>query len=77
MLLRQRVDALHEDYLFLQEMFQSWKDSQQLPLFDEQRIAHFAYLQRESLRYRQALQQLRQDLQQERKTRLKDAEQPS
>jgi hypothetical protein len=68
-LLQQRLDELSQHSLFLQEMFQSWEDLRHLSLPDEEHRAFFAYLQRESLHFRQALQHLRYDLQQERKRR--------
>ncbi len=71
-LLQQRMDELGERYLFLRELFQHWKDCQQLPVLDERRVAQFAYLQEQSLHFRQAQQQFRLDLQQERKRRRGD-----
>ena len=65
--LQQRVDALSERILFLQEMYQSWKNLKRLPLSPEDRAAYQAFLHHESLSFRQALQRVRQDLRRERK----------
>lgn len=64
--LQKRLDELDQRSVFLQEMFQTWKDFHQLSMPREECRAFFVYLQRESLHFRQAHQQFRQDLLQER-----------